>query len=283
MTVPDQPSYPGFSTSVPTPARMYDYGLGGKDNFAVDREAALTGLAQFPELLDIARENRQFLYRVVRFLAGEAGIRQFLDMGSGLPAAQNVHQVAQQFQADARVVYVDNDPVVLTHGDALLAEEGRTIVVMADMTRPHDILAHADVRRLIDFGQPVAVLFLSVLHSVPDDAVAVSMLSATASALAAGSFLALSQCVGESQEAVDEHNKVASQVGLAWKTRTAEEIREYAGGLEPVPPGLVDVADWRPDRSQPPLDPVDEPLWPFLGAAARHKRLKEFGGVLRIS
>jgi hypothetical protein len=167
MTVPEQPSYPDFSTDVPSPARMYDYGLGGKDNFAVDREANLAGLAQFPELLDIARENRLFLYRVVQFLAGEAGIRQFLDMGSGLPSAQNVHQVAQQFQADGRVVYVDNDPVVLTHGRALLAEQGRTTVVMADMTRPHDILAHADVRRLIDFSQPVAVLFLSVLHSVP--------------------------------------------------------------------------------------------------------------------
>jgi hypothetical protein len=262
---------------------MYDYGLGGKDNFAVDREANLAGLAQFPELLDIARENRLFLYRVVRFLAGEAGIRQFLDMGSGLPAAQNVHQVAQQFQPDARVVYVDNDPVVLTHGRALLAEQGRTTVVMADMTRPDDILAHADVRRLIDFSQPVAALFLSALHSVPDDAVAVSMLSTTVGALAPGSFLALSQCVGESIEAADEHNKVAGQVGLAWKTRMADDIRGFVAGMEPVPPGLVDVADWRPDRFQPPLAPVDLPLRPFLGAAARHKRLKEFGGVLRIT
>jgi hypothetical protein len=289
MTEPEQ-SYPRFSVNVPSPARMYDYGLGGKDNFAVDREANLAGLARFPELLDIARENRLFLYRVVRFLAGEAGIRQFLDMGSGLPTAQNVHQVAQQFQPDARVVYVDNDPVVLTHGRALLAEQGRTTVVMADMTRPHEILAHADVRRLIDFGKPVAVLFLSVLHSIPDDTVGVGMLTATADALAAGSFVALSQCVGESREAADEHNQVASQVGLAWKTRMAEDIREYVGqleqharGLELVPPGLVDVAEWRPDRFQPPLAPVDVPLRPFLGAAARHKRLKEFGGVLRLS
>ena len=117
---------PEIDTTRPSVARVYDAILGGKDNFAVDREANLAGLAQFPELLDIARENRLFLYRVVQFLAGEAGIRQFLDMGSGLPSAQNVHQVAQQFQADARVVYVDNDPVVLTHGRALLAEQGRT-------------------------------------------------------------------------------------------------------------------------------------------------------------
>jgi hypothetical protein len=283
MMVPEQPSYPDFSTDVPSPARMYDYGLGGKDNFAVDRAANLAGLALFPELLDIARENRLFLYRIVRFLAGEAGISQFLDMGSGLPAAQNVHEVAQEFQPDAHVVYVDNDPVVLTHGRALLAERDRTTVVMADMTRPHDILAHPDVQRLIDFSQPVAVLFLSVLHSVPDDAVAVSMLSATAGALPAGSFLALSQCVGESREAADQHNKVAGQVGLAWKTRMADDIRAFAAGMEPVPPGLVDVADWRPDRFQPPLAPVDLPLRPFLGAAARHKQLKEFGGVLRVS
>jgi len=283
MTAPEQPSYPDFSTDVPSPARMYDYGLGGKDNFAVDRAANLAGLALFPELLDIARENRLFLYRVVKFLAGEVGIRQFLDMGSGLPAAQNVHQVAQEFQPDAHVVYVDNDPVVLTHGRALLAERDRTTVVMADMTRPDDILAHADVRRLIDFSQPVAVLFLSVLHCVPDDDVAVSMLSSTVGALAAGSYLALSQCVGESSEAAAEHNKVAGEVGLAWKTRMAEDIRGFVAGLEPVPPGLVDVADWRPDRFQPPLAPVDLPLRPYLGAAARHKRLKEFGGVLRIS
>lgn len=174
--------------------------------------------------------------------------------------------------------------MVLAHGSALLAEEGRTIVVTADMTRPRQVLDHPDVRRLIDFSQPVAALSLSVLHFVLDDAAAAGMLSVTAGALAPGSFLALSQTVAETREVAEEHNKVvASQMGMAWKTRTAGDIREFVSGLEPVPPGLVDVADWRPDPSQPPLDPVDEPLRPFLGAAAKNKRLREFGGVLRIS
>jgi hypothetical protein len=281
MTSSEQPFPGGIPTDVPTPARMYDYGLGGKDNYAIDRHAALAGLAAFPEILDVARENRLFLYRVVRFLSRDAGIRQFLDMGSGLPSQQNVHQVAQQFRPDARVVYVDNDPIVLAHGRALLADGGQTTVVMADMTDPQHILTHPDVHRLIDFDQPVAALFLSVGHSITDDAVMRTMLSGVADALVAGSFIALSQMVGVDQKTADEHNEVARSVGLPWKNRTAEKITEFVSGLEPVPPGLVDVVNWRPDSNQPPLRPVDEPLRPFLGAAAGNKRLFEFGGIMR--
>jgi hypothetical protein len=267
---------------VPHSARMYDYCLGGKDNFAADREAVLGFVNQFREGLDVTRENRLFLYRVVRFLAEEAGIRQFLDMGSGLPTQANVHQVAQAFQPDAHVVYVDSDPIVLAHGRALLAEESTT-VIQADMTDPRDILVHPDVRRLIDFDRPAAALFLSVAHSIPDDEQVRGMFSTVADALVPGSFLAMSQFVGVDRDTAEAHTKKATEMGLVWRTRTVEEVREFAGDLDLVPPGLVDVSDWRPDPDQPPLSPVAEPLQPYLGAAAENKQVKEFGGVLRKS
>ncbi|GAA3764836.1 SAM-dependent methyltransferase [Salinactinospora qingdaonensis] len=262
---------------------MYDYDLGGKDNFAVDREAVLNGLTQFPETLDAARQNRLFLYRVVRFLAREAGIDQFLDLGSGLPTQHNVHQVAQRFQHGAHVVYVDNDPIVLAHGRALLADNDATMVITADMTEPREILARPDVAQLIDFTRPVAALFLSVPHSIPDDDTLRDTLSTVTRALTPGSFLGLSQMVGEDEKAAQGHTEAAVGLGLAWKTRTVAEFTALVAGLglEPVEPGLVDVNDWRPDPDQPPLDPVAPPLQRFLGAGANNKRVKEVGGVLR--
>ncbi|XRQ08634.1 SAM-dependent methyltransferase [Actinomadura welshii] len=270
----------GIDVSTPSPARMYDYCLGGKDNFDVDRAAVMGFVTQFNEGLDVTRENRLFLYRVVRYLAEEAGIRQFLDLGSGLPTQANVHEVAQQFQPDAHVVYVDSDPIVLAHGRALLSAE-TTTVIQADMTNPSDVLAHPDVQRLTDFDQPVAALFLSVAHSIPDDDKVRDMLAATTDALAPGSFLAVSQFVGMDAETAHAHTSKATEMGLQWKTRTIEDFRPLVPDLEPVPPGLVDVADWRPDPAQPALRPVDTPLQPFLGAAADSKQVKEFGGLLR--
>ena len=270
-----------LNTKVAHPARMYDYCLGGKDNFAVDREAVRIFVERFPEGLDSARENRLFLYRVVRFLSREAGIRQFLDMGSGLPTQANVHQVAQRFQPDAHVVYVDNDPIVLVHGRALLAEDATT-VIQADMTDPQDILARPEVRDLIDFDQPVAALFLSVPHSIPDDQQARDMFAAIVDALVPGSFLAASQFIGVHEEAARAHTQTANELGLVWKTRTVDGFQDLIAGLglEPVPPGLVDVCDWRPDPHQPPLHPVDETLQPYIGWTAGDKLVKEFGGVL---
>ncbi|URN09695.1 SAM-dependent methyltransferase [Actinomadura madurae] len=261
----------GIDTSTPSPARMYDYCLGGKDNFAVDRAAVLGFVTQFNEGLDVTRENRQFLYRVVRYLAEEEGIRQFLDMGSGLPTQANVHQVAQRFQPDAHVVYVDSDPIVLAHGRALLSAESTT-VIQADMTDPGDVLAHHDVRRLIDFDRPVAALFLSVAHSIPDDERVRGMFAATADALVPGSFLAMSQFVGADREAADAHTGKATEMGLVWKTRTVEDFRPLVPDLEPVPPGLVDVADWRPDPDQPPPATVDAPSSRSSARAARTSR-----------
>lgn len=282
MSDPDRPPI-DIATDRPSPARLYDYALGGKDNFAVDREAGLIGLAQFPEAMDIARENRLFLYRVVRYLARDAEIRQYLDMGSGLPTQDNVHQVAQRFQPDAHVVYVDNDPIVLAHGRALLADERTTTVIQADMTEPRDVLAHDDTRRLIDFDWPVAALFMSIGHSIPEDRQMRDMLATVARSLCPGSFLAASQIVTEDAQTAARSNEVAAEAGLAWKTRTVDEFAAMLAGLgmEPVEPGLLDVSQWRPDPGQPPLRPVPQPLRPYLGAAARDKRVKEFGGLLR--
>jgi hypothetical protein len=270
----------GIDTSTPSSARMYDYCLGGKDNFTVDRQAVLGFVNQFHEGLDVTRENRQFLYRVVRHLARDAGIRQFLDMGSGLPTQANVHEVAQQFQPDAHVVYVDSDPIVLAHGRALLTVESST-VIQADMTDPRVVLADPEVHRLIDFDQPTAALFLSVAHSIPDDEQVREMFAVTADALAPGSFLAISQFVGVDRATADAHTRKATDMGLVWKTRTIDDFQPLVPDLERLPPGLVDVADWRPDPEQPPLNTVDAPLQPFVGAAAENKQVKEFGGVLR--
>jgi hypothetical protein len=281
MTTPSDGDIPNFATDVPTAARMYDYNLGGKDNFEVDRAAAQAGSVHFPGILDAARNNRLFLYRVVRFLARDAGIRQFLDMGSGLPTQNNVHQVARQFQPDARVVYVDNDPIVLTYGRALLTTDDTTTVIAADMTEPKAILNDPQTRRLLDFSAPVAVLFLSVGHSIVDDAAVHAMLATVREAIVPGSYLAFTQMIAVDQQAADESNEVARQLRLVWKTRLASDVVDFLRGLEPVEPGLLDITHWRPDPSQPPLPPVDEPMRQYIGASAKDQRFVEFGGLLR--
>jgi hypothetical protein len=262
---------------------MYDYSLGGEDNYAVDRAAVLEVNRRLPGGLDIARQNRLFLYRAIRFLARDAGIRQFLDLGSGLPTQQNVHHVAQEFQPDAHVVYVDNDPVVLTHGRALLAENDRTRVIMADITAATEVLTHPRVVELIDFAEPVAVLCLSVGHSIPDDATLRNMLTTLVDAICGGSYLAFSQAATTTREQAAAATEVATSLGMEWKTRTTAEVTELLPDLEPVEPGLIDVNDWRPDPTQPPLAAVDTPLLPFIGVRAQsedHKHSMEFGGVL---
>lgn len=270
-----------FSVDVPTPARMYNYGLGGKDNYAVDRAAVKAVNATFPEALDAARANRLFLYRVVRFLARDAGITQFLDLGSGLPTQHNVHEVAQQFQPDAHVAYVDNDPIVLTHGRALLDKNEHTTVIARDMTEPDEVLGDPEVRRLIDFTRPVAALFLSVPHSIPDDDTARHTIGTFSDALVSGSYVALSQFVGADQRTADEFTAIMNSVGMEWRSRTPDQVMAFVRGLEPVEPGMVNVVDWRPDPTQPPLDPVDPDLEADLGASAERKLAREFGGVLR--
>ncbi len=276
------PQLPPVSTEFPTPARMYDYCLGGKDNFKVDRDAVLAAMRHFPQGVDEARFNRQFLYRVVRFLARDAGITQFLDMGSGLPTQNNVHQVAQQFQPDAKVVYVDNDPIVIAHGRALLEADANTTVIAADMTRPLDILEHPRVLGMLDFSQPVAVLFLSVGHSIADDTTVAEMIATVRERICSGSYIAFTQMCMPDRELVERSAQVAQESHYVFRTRLPETVEGFLAGLEPVDPGLVYIRQWRPDPSQPPLPDVDGPLRQYLGASAGLEHQGgEYGGVLR--
>lgn len=282
MTAPSDGDLPPLSKDHPSPARVYDYTIGGKDHFAADRAVALAVNKLFPEGVDAARNNRLFLYRAVRFLARDAGIAQFLDLGSGLPTQNNVHQVAGRFQPDATVVYVDNDPTVQAYGRALLASDGRTAILDADMRDLDKILAHPETRRLLDLSSPVAMLFLSVGHFITDDAILQGLLDAVYDMVVPGSYLAFTQMVGVDQQAVDEsHARLLEMVQMDWKNRLPGDVARLLRRWEPVEPGLVDITHWRPDPDQPPLPEVDAPLRPFVGASAKHKRLFEFGGIVR--
>jgi len=226
---------------------MYDYWLGGKDNFAADRVAALQFAERWPEAPLVARANRQFLGRAVRFLAGEAGIRQFLDLGTGLPTKGNVHEVAQEITPGARVVYVDNDPMVLAHARALKTGEG-TAVIHADLRDVGTTLGHPDTKRLIDFSQPLAVLFAAVLHFVGGPG-AHQAVAAFVRAAPPGSYLVVSH--GSSD--ADPQGAVAGARLYAGTSnpitvRTRADILAFFGGMDLVEPGLVPVQRWRPDH-----------------------------------
>src|SRR6202012_1407336 len=186
----EQETLPDIDTSRPHSARMYDYFIGGKNHFAADRETALKGLRHTPSIRVAARENRAFLGRAVRYLAAEAGIRQFLDIGTGLPTTNNVHEVAQESAPSARVVYVDNDPLVLAHARALLssAPEVRTAYIQADLREPAAILANPVTREVLDFSQPVALMLVAILHYVPDEWRPAELLGTLLDALPSGSF-----------------------------------------------------------------------------------------------
>jgi O-methyltransferase involved in polyketide biosynthesis len=236
--------------SIPSVARIYDYYLGGKDNFAADREAAQKIIEILPNVRDVARENREFLIRAVTYLSGQ-GIRQFLDVGAGLPTQRNVHQVAQEFDPGSRVVYVDNDPIVLTHARALLAENDRVAVVGADTRDPQALLDHPDVRAHLDFSQPVAILLLGVLHFIPDDDEATKIVSTLRAALVPGGYLVVSHgSIGELREDDEREGlRVFSRTAAPGVTsRSPEQVLAFFEGLDLVDPGVVTLQDWRPDE-----------------------------------
>ena len=242
----------GIDTTVPSTARMYDWWLGGHDNFAADRAAALAVSEAAPEAQLMAVENRKFLRRAVRYLVAEAGITQFLDIGTGLPTQGNVHQVAQGINPAARVVYVDNDPMVLAHSRALKTG-GNTVVIEADLWDPRVILDHPGTRKLIDFSQPLAVLLVAVLHFISDDDDDPSaIVGAIRDVLQPGSYLVLSHVAGDirresAANAAVHYKKVTSGATL----RGREEISRFFAGLELIDPGLVQVPHWRPDGPEP--------------------------------
>lgn len=261
----------GIDTSTPSVARMYDYFLGGKDNFRADREASEELAAAAPGTRALAVNNRRYLQRTVRVLAQEYGIRQFLDHGSGLPTQDNVHQIAQSVHRSARVVYIDNDPIVLAHGRALLADNAATTVVTADMRDTDTILADPEVRRLIDFDEPVAALFVSVLHCIPDADDPAALVRRVVDRLPPGSFVVVSHLVADDdmvRERLTDFMLTATQ-GNWGRVRTPKDVTGYfeTAGLEPVEPGLVEVSTWRPDGS---LGPVQESTeWIEFGGVAR--------------
>ncbi|WP_300609397.1 SAM-dependent methyltransferase [Trebonia sp.] len=248
------------------PARMYDYYLGGKDNYAVDQEAAREVIRVAPEVRDMARANRAFLQRAVRFLAGESGIRQFLDIGTGIPTAGNVHEVAGEVAPEARVVYVDNDPIVNTHANALLSGSGATGIVLADVRDPAAILNHPTTRALLDFGEPIALLLLAVLHFVTDDEKPADIVAVLRDALPPGSYLALSHVTKDfrsqaAEAAAAVYNQATSTVTL----RSHLVISSFFDGFKLVEPGLVQLPLWRPDG---PLPRNLDKIW-FYGGVAR--------------
>jgi O-methyltransferase involved in polyketide biosynthesis len=253
-----------FDPTTPNVARIYDVLLGGKDNFQADRDAAAELLQRFPPMALMCRAQRECLVRMVRFLAGECGIGQFLDIGSGLPTQQNVHQVARAANPAARVVYADKDPVVLLHARALLSKGDQVRVMSADLLQPEELLADA-ARQGIDFGQPVAVLILGVLHFVPDSADPYSAVATIREALLPGSYLALSH--GEDSA---EANKIAATyrgAGIPGSTRARADILRFFGDFELQPPGLAGVAEWGTEPGH--VEPNAPALRALVGGVAR--------------
>jgi hypothetical protein len=246
------PAPADLDTSVPHIARVYDYWLGGKDNFAVDREAAEQVIAAYPGILRDVRAQRAFLANAVGYLAGVAGIRQFLDIGTGIPTASNTHEVAQGVAPGCRVVYVDNDPMVLAHARALLVGvTAPTAYVDADLRDTEAVLAQA--ARLLDFGAPVAVLLISVLHLIPDEDVPHAIVTRLMEAVPSGSWLALSHPARDVHpqqvsEAASRFNQLAPEQATL---RTRAEILRFFDGVELLDPGLVQVHRWRPGVAAP--------------------------------
>ena len=245
---PAGPDPASFDTGVAHPARVYNYWLGGKDNYEADRVAAEQAVAANPNILPGVRANRAFLRRAVEYLAGEAGIRQFLDIGTGLPTADNTHEVAQAIAPDARIVYVDNDPIVLAHARALLTStpEGATAYVEADAQDTDRILAEAAT--VLDFSQPIAVMFLMILQYIPDEEQPQQIVARLIDALPPGSYLVQSDTTGDidTERVATATARLNARLGPAQlHRRTREQIAAYFTGLELVEPGLVFLPEWR--------------------------------------
>jgi hypothetical protein len=272
--VTDEPTLGLFDPSHPHVARVWDYQLGGKDNFAADRAAAheinaICRRVGAPDGSVVARENRDLLGRAVRFLVGEAGIRQFIDIGAGLPTQANVHEVAHQLDPGARVVYVDVDPMVLVHGRALLAIKQTTTVIQADARQPEAIIGHPDLRALIDFDEPVAVLFVAILHLLPAEADPTGIVACFRDAMAAGSYLVITHATNDARPELAA--KVATEfrrrmLGTPLVPRCRAEIAQFFDGFELLAPGLVFPNRWRPTSLG---DNNDGAQWMYAGVGRK--------------
>jgi hypothetical protein len=261
-----QQGSPKIDKSVPHSARIWNYWLGGKDHYEVDRLAGDQFSAIYPGIVDIARADRYFLGRVVRFLVGEAGVRQFLDVGTGLPTVDNTHEVAQRVAPESRIVYVDNDPLVLAHARALLTSspEGVTEYVDADMRDSETILREA--AKTLDLTKPVALTFMGVLGHITDYDLARSIVKRLLDGLPSGSYLAVNDSINTSQALEEALQQYEASGAMPYRTRTLEQFTGFFDGLELVEPGVVLVAEWRPDPS-----PFDAPDIPQAGGVGRKR------------
>ncbi|MER6580698.1 SAM-dependent methyltransferase [Nonomuraea sp. NPDC001023] len=264
---------PDVDTTKPSVARVYDYMLGGKDNFEIDREVAQMALRIAPDAPQAARSNRDFLARVVRDLVVEAGIRQFLDIGSGLPTQGNVHEIAQAAAPGCRVVYVDHDPIVLVHGRALLAVDDGTTVIEADIRRPDDVLDHPETRQLLDLDEPVGLLLFGILHHLSDEEDPAGIAARLVGRLAPGSHVAVSHFHNPMEERPEvsrqafEAERLFNDTMGTGRWRTREEILGFFDGLELLEPGLVPLAEWRPEPGYRPALGIT--YHTFLGGVGR--------------
>jgi O-methyltransferase involved in polyketide biosynthesis len=250
-----------IDTTVPHPARIWNYWLGGKDNYAIDRLVGDQTIEAYPDIVEVARLQRAFLGRAIRYLAGEAGVRQFLDIGTGLPTVDNTHEVAQRIAPRSRIVYVDNDPLVIVHARALLtsAPEGVTNYVHADLHDPGTILAEA--AKTLDFTQPIAITMLGIMIFISDDREANAIVKRLVDALPSGSYLVMSHTTNAIHGArTDEAVRIWNEAGsVPMVIRSPGQIAGFFAGLELLEPGVVPVSQWRPDPdSQGAGRPVDE-------------------------
>ncbi|MDF3290485.1 SAM-dependent methyltransferase [Streptomyces silvisoli] len=259
-------------TDRPHAARVYDFLLGGKTNYAADREAAQRTLLALPNSALIARQNRAFMHRAAHYLAEEAGVRQFLDIGTGIPTSPNLHEVVQAVDPRSRIVYADNDPIVLTHSRALHTShpDGRTAYLHGDLCRPEDILAHPELSRTLDLGRPVALTLVAVLHWLPKECDPYRIVARLLDALPSGSFLALTHVTDDfERRALEEIAEDFQRTGSTVSARSKAEVAEFFAGLELVEPGVEVVQRWRPDDGDieaGSLSPTDIPLY---GGVAR--------------
>jgi S-adenosyl methyltransferase len=262
----EKPEAPTFDSSVAHIARVYNYWLGGKENYAADRAAGDRTIAEFPGIVASARANRAFLRRAVRFLVTEAGIRQFLDIGTGIPTSDNTHEVAQSLAPQSRIVYVDNDPVVLAHARALLTStpEGTTAYLDADLRAPGPILA--DAAETLDFSEPVAIMLFAVLQLLSADDDPYQVVADLLAAVPPGSYLALSHPTSDLQQGQVRAMVAQLNTLVAEKvtTRDRDQVARFFAGLELTEPGLVNISEWRPEAGS-----AEEPAALWVGVARK--------------
>ncbi|HCU96034.1 MAG TPA: hypothetical protein DHU96_26250 [Actinobacteria bacterium] len=265
ITNPDEPS--NIDVTVPSPARIYDYYLGGKENFAADRQVAEEALSVVPHGRRVALANRKFLVRAVKYMARN-GVDQFIDLGTGIPTSPNVHEVARSAMPGARVVYVDNDPIVTVHSRALLAGAGSGVAaIRGDIRYPLNIIRNSALRQIIDFGRPVGILFVAVLHFIADSDNPYLAVTAFRDQVPPGSFLAVSHISrdGTAPDAISTIERVYARASAPAVFRGRDEISKFFAGFGLVKPGLVEVDQWRGNNRKP----EDLPALRFLGGVGR--------------